>query len=503
MKAQPGQVYDRYTVEIPIGTGGMAEVYRVRHTRLDTVHALKLLMVPARSHMERLIIEGKVQASLRHPNIVSVTDVIDVDGAPGLVMEFVDGPSLKELLDDRKLTLDQVDAIGTGIIAGMRAAHKKNMIHRDLKPANVMMAITEDGLVPKITDFGLAKILHREQDKNLTKSGSTMGTPAYMAPEQFRDAKKVDYRADIFSLGALLYEVVTGKRAFASKDVFQVFAAIALGRFEDPQTIRDDIPERMINAINAALVSDPDERVQTCDELLALWTGKAARPDGAAKPRGPWTESIMSRAGDLGSGGDTAAVVPRGREDDQRSESDAHNPLQRPARTDATTVPPIETGKSREIGPLHIIAGGSILLVGLVAISALGFLGARFLVGAPDDASPVAIEVQPDPLPDEPDEPIPEPTVEPEPEPEPAPVDEPAPPPTGDPTGSFTASGDAQVWLERSGKRWPAGRLPPGTYSLLAKFDDGEPRAVSEVTVAADETVVIECSAKFKRCKVR
>ena len=133
----------------------MAEVYRVRHVHLDTQHALKVLTLGGASLTARLMQEGKVQAALRHPNIVAVTDVVMVQGSPGLVMEFVHGPPLDELLRTERLPLEQIDAIAWGILEGVGAAHRLKLIHRDLKPANVMMAITGDVLVPKVADFGL------------------------------------------------------------------------------------------------------------------------------------------------------------------------------------------------------------------------------------------------------------------------------------------------------------------------------------------------------------
>jgi len=218
---EPGTTIDRYLVERVLGHGAMAVVYLVRHQQLDSLHALKVLKVTGAELRHRLLQEGRVQAKLRHPNILSVTDVIDVNGAPGLVLEHIQGPSLEKLLLDHRLNWEQVDDIARGVLRGVGAAHARGLVHRDLKPGNIMLAITDEGLVPKVADFGLAKILCGEGGMAQTRSGVTMGTPAYMAPEQIRDSKHVDHRADLFALGAILYEVACGRRTFGGDDIFE------------------------------------------------------------------------------------------------------------------------------------------------------------------------------------------------------------------------------------------------------------------------------------------
>lgn len=229
-----GRQIERYIVEEALGEGGMAFVFRVRHSKLGTLHALKVLKVGGPAIQERLVREGKVQASLKHANILAVTDVIDVDGAPGLLMEYVGGGSLDQWLEGRKPTTAEAESIFRGILAGVGRAHKAGLIHRDLKPGNVLMEDGDDGFVPKVADFGLAKILADTGGKNATRSGVGMGTPAYMSPEQIRDAKNVDGRADIFALGCILYELVCGSSPFQRGDVLSIFAAIADGRYAPP-----------------------------------------------------------------------------------------------------------------------------------------------------------------------------------------------------------------------------------------------------------------------------
>ncbi len=302
---KPGTVVDRYTVETTLGQGGMAVVFQVRHNQLGTRHALKILTMPVRSIRERLLQEGRVQASLRHPNIVAVTDVITVDDAPGLVMEFIGGPALDDFLAHHKLSFEQADVLAQGIISGVASAHAKGLIHRDLKPANVMLDITDTGLVPKVADFGLAKVLSGGDSQTKTRSGVTMGTPAYMAPEQIRDSKNVDERADIFSLGCILYDLVCGQRAFYGEDTLALFTAVASAQFKPPRELVPDIPERMEKAILGALQVKLEDRIPDCRTLLEVWAGRAdhqAAAEPAGSKSGPWDAAAMSSANTLGSG---------------------------------------------------------------------------------------------------------------------------------------------------------------------------------------------------------
>jgi len=280
MSLRPGDVVDRFRVERVLGTGGQAIVYEVRHTQLGGVHALKVLTNSSRSVRERLLREGQAQSSLGHINIVGVTDIVDVHGSPGLIMDYVEGPTLEEYLLQNRLDLDAVDALARGLLEGIKAAHAQGVIHRDLKPANVLLDATGRRLVPKITDFGIAKVLSEDGAvaSSHTKTGSTMGTPAYMSPEQIRDAKTVDARADVYSVGAILYEMVTGQRVFPGDDVLKIFAAVAANQYVPPRELVPNLPTRMEDAIVGSLVPDRERRISTCDDLLAIWLGGTPKP---------------------------------------------------------------------------------------------------------------------------------------------------------------------------------------------------------------------------------
>jgi len=280
-RLQPGDVVDRYVVEGLLGVGGMAAVYRVHHQHLGSTHALKVLSAGTRSVRERLMQEGRVQARLRHPNVVLVTDVIDVNGDPGLVLELVDGPALDQLLARERPSVDEALRLFIGITRGVRHAHEQGLIHRDLKPSNVLLARGDEGYLPKVADFGLVKLMAADNaDASATKSGAAMGTPEYMAPEQIRDAGGVDHRADLFSLGCILYELLCGVSPFKGGDMLQVFNRITSGTFADPRAYSADLPLNAINVIFGLLETDRNQRISSCDEVLDILQAKSTAAVG-------------------------------------------------------------------------------------------------------------------------------------------------------------------------------------------------------------------------------
>ncbi|MBW1877994.1 MAG: serine/threonine protein kinase [Deltaproteobacteria bacterium] len=287
----------RYVVEGHIGSGGMAEVYRVRHHRLGTLCALKVLTMTKRAVQRRLMQEGRVQATLQHPNIVRVSDLFLIGDAPCLVMEYVRGPSLEAFLPHWTFTHAQLDAVASGMLDGVGAAHALGLIHRDLKPANVMLDPTPTGLVPKVADFGLVKMVGGEGDGvgNQTRTGATMGSPAYMPPEQILDAKNVDHRADVWSLGALFYELLTGSRPFEGESIYEIFERVSAGRYAPVRSLVPDAPERMVRAIEGSLVLDREARWPSVEALSGAWL------EGAPTPSRPiWPEEALRLARELG-----------------------------------------------------------------------------------------------------------------------------------------------------------------------------------------------------------
>ena len=264
---QPGQNIDRYEVVRMLGSGGMAEVYLVRHATLHTQHALKVLTLTGPGLGRRMADEGRIQAKLDHPNVVRVQDVLDVGGMPALLMDFVDGPDLAQWIHEAAPGPKLCVQIFRGIIEGVSAAHAAGVIHRDLKPSNILLAKMPGGrLEPKVTDFGLVKV-HEPSRQNHTRTGIPLGTPQYMAPEQIRDAARVDVRADIFSLGTILYELLSGEQCYPGADLIEIFEKIDRGK---RKPLPERIPKRLAEIIDRCLQRDPADRPQSTAELLSL-----------------------------------------------------------------------------------------------------------------------------------------------------------------------------------------------------------------------------------------
>jgi len=275
IRLQPGDIVERYRVESILGEGGMAAVYRVTHTALGTSHALKVLSNDQPDVRKRMLAEGQMQASLSHPNILTVRDVIDVSGALGLLMDLVNGGSLADLLKRAPLGIDERLEIFHAILDGIALAHKHDMVHRDLKPANILLDVRTGKQVPKIADFGLAKVLGDADARDYkTRQGVSMGTPFYMAPEQVYDASTVDQRADIWALGVILYQMFTGQLPFYAEKQLAILGQVITGRYQDPAELCPNLDPAIVNAIRGCLVVSPDQRIQDCEMLRKVLGGQ-------------------------------------------------------------------------------------------------------------------------------------------------------------------------------------------------------------------------------------
>ncbi len=262
-----------YEIQSPLGAGGMGEVYRARDTRLDRTVAIKILpehlsSPEARQRFDR---EARAVSSLSHPNVCHLYDVGTQDGTSYLVMEYLEGETLADRLRKGPVPLDQVLRVGIEVCDGLERAHKSGVIHRDLKPGNVML--TKSGA--KLLDFGLAKPMQTSTGVTqtlttpqhpLTTEGAIVGTFQYMSPEQV-EGKEADARSDIFSLGAVLYEMVTGKRAFEGKTAASSIAAVLAADPPPISAVQPLSPPALESTVRSCLAKDPDERVQTAHDV--------------------------------------------------------------------------------------------------------------------------------------------------------------------------------------------------------------------------------------------
>jgi serine/threonine protein kinase len=265
--AQPGERIGQYELLESIGAGGSASVWRARHTLLGSEHAVKLLQAPSAEVASRLLREGRVQARLRHPNIVPVTDLVQSEERVALVMEYIAGGTLLERLQrGGAMAPEEALRVFGGMLAGLKVAHQAGVLHRDLKPANVLM---DDGR-PRIADFGLARVTEATLDPKLTREGFAMGTPGYMAPEQWADPTHIDERADLFAMGVMLYELLTCRSPFTGQSAAEVLQNTVVGRYEDLRTLNPSLDLKLVQAVDACLRPHREERVASATALEQL-----------------------------------------------------------------------------------------------------------------------------------------------------------------------------------------------------------------------------------------
>jgi serine/threonine protein kinase len=286
-----------YEIQCPLGAGGMGVVYRARDTRLDRAVAIKVLpeeMYASEQARQRFKREARAAGSLNHPNICTIYGMEESGGHLFIVMELLEGATLAKLIETQELPHERLVELAIQIADGLDAAHGKGIVHRDVKPANLFL--TEDGTV-KILDFGLAKRDFPEAPDPVSVSGVVAGTAAYMSPEQAR-GEELDARSDIFSLGAVLYEMATGSPAFPGATTALVHDGI-LNRSPAQMTGRA-VPQLLENIIAKTLAKDRRLRYQTaaefgptCDGCKACRTAEWTQLQPLRSPR--YVRQLFSR----------------------------------------------------------------------------------------------------------------------------------------------------------------------------------------------------------------
>jgi len=288
------QTISHYKILAKLGEGGMGVVYKAEDTKLKRIVALKFLpssIMASEAEKARFVHEAQAAAALNHPNICTIYEIDEVDGQQFIAMEFVEGQSLKAKIEAGPLKLDETLNIAMQVAEGLQAAHEKKITHRDIKPANIM--ITHKGQA-KIMDFGLAKLAGRTV---VTKEGTTLGTVAYMSPEQAR-GEAVDHRTDIWAFGVVLYEMITGQHPF--KGVYEQAVVYSILN-EEPEPLippgagRTGVPMELERLVNKALAKKINLRYQNVEDLLVDLRALQLRPKPSAVSQPPIKAKVPER----------------------------------------------------------------------------------------------------------------------------------------------------------------------------------------------------------------
>ncbi len=284
-----GRQFGDWEVTAFLADGGMARVWRVRHAIDGREAALKVSRSREPELLARVVREARIQTQLVHPNVLAALEIVEVEGTPGIVLELVPGGlTLDRVLAAGPLTGEDLDRLVNGLLDGVEAAHGAGFIHRDLKPANVLLSESERGRRPRLADFGLARPEFEAPDDRMTRMGVILGSAAYMAPEQARDAGSVDARADIWSLGVMLYEMVSGVPPFSGETLEVLLDEVTRARYRPLDAVLPDVEARWSVAVDGCLQVDPGRRIPDVKTLRAVlrkempWASE--RSGGGSRP---------------------------------------------------------------------------------------------------------------------------------------------------------------------------------------------------------------------------
>jgi serine/threonine protein kinase len=288
-----GQSFGRYHILEQLGEGGMAVVYKAFDTRLERNVAIKVIL-PSREQNEKFLKrferEARALAQQSHPNIVKVLDYGDHDGVPYLVMEYIPGGTLKQKLG-KPIAWQEAARLLAPIARALEYAHQQKIIHRDVKPANILL--TQSG-EPMLSDFGIAKILEGEETVDLTGTGVGIGTPEYMAPEQ-GVGQAVDHRADIYALGVVFYEMVTGRKPYQADTPMAVMLKKVTEPLPRPRQFAPDLPDSVESILLIALARSPENRYREMNDFAAALEGLSAGV--VEKKKGTGRKSLLIATG--------------------------------------------------------------------------------------------------------------------------------------------------------------------------------------------------------------
>lgn len=291
-------VAGRYRLDRLLGQGGMGIVWAATHTVTRRAVAMKFIRGAAHQQPElrrRFLREAHAAAAVRHPNVVEILDLFEVDAdTPVMVMDLLQGETLGQCLTrEEKLTLPETARLVLPAVSALGAAHARGVVHRDLKPDNIYLARSDTGIVTKVLDFGIAKLAHGERTGDasiVTQTGSTLGTPSYMSPEQAAGEKDVDHRADVWALGVILYECLSGMRPIEGDSVGQVIMRLMTTGITPLESVTRGLPEDVTSLVGRMLTRERSRRPQDLREVqrvLGQYTDVATLEFGLPKSEIP------------------------------------------------------------------------------------------------------------------------------------------------------------------------------------------------------------------------
>jgi serine/threonine protein kinase len=402
----PGKFLGRYEIARVIGRGGMGCVDEAVHRDLGKRVAIKTLLPSLAANPEargRFLREGQAASRIRHPHVVDVTDVVADGPTSYLVMEYLEGEDLASLIERQgALALGQVADVLLPVIAAIAAAHELGVIHRDLKPENIFLARTSfGGPCPKVVDFGISKVLGDPTGMALTATSAVFGTMFYLPPEQLGGSREADARGDQYALGAILYECVTGHRAFEGTSIYGVLKNVAEGVYPPARSWRPELPPRLEAAIDRAMRLNPAARFSSVRALAAELLPHASAPvravwtpvfEGAGEPM-PEPAQSDPGAANLRPGRPPAATTDRmgtgtmllpvsGGRDGERSPTIDLGESFEPALPSDDLRPP------RSWMPRIAIIGVAVVIVAAAVVSGVRRTAPRLEPGEPELATP-------------------------------------------------------------------------------------------------------------------
>jgi serine/threonine protein kinase len=396
MEDLTGRQFGPYRIVAPLGEGGMAAVYKAFQPSMERYVAIKVLprhLAASPEFVARFNREAKLLAQLQHPNILQVFDYGEDEGYTYIVMPFVQSGTLGDAMQKQRFSLPEIRNIMVQLGRALSYAHAHGMIHRDIKPSNVLIDETRNCL---LTDFGLARMT--EVTSNLTASGSIMGTPAYMSPEQGA-GENLDQRSDIYSLGIIMYELVTGRVPFSAETPLAIIFKHIQDPLPPPRSVNPSLSEDAERVLLKALAKNRDDRYQTADDFVRAV--QKALPETEAAERTVLTDSPGMAAAALAGGSASAGSSPSA---GRRSDAP-------PARTQG--LPPVSEPRTGTVAPqarsgclpVWLLAGGGVLvLAGIAVVLVVAFVAFNALnkravppppTSAPTSAPTAVIETPP------------------------------------------------------------------------------------------------------------